>query len=113
MVSEICLIIEFSSSLQLCMGEYLHEQSTQLLLQSDSHVTKVKIVISSSHLDVGDNSVSSNHSKSYNKDNILHCLFSLEKILKMPESCCVKNCSNSTKNSENVSLIYCQSMIKT
>ena len=43
-------------------------------------------------------------SKSYDKDNILHCLFSLEKIVKMPKSCCVKNYSNSkkTKNNENV-----------
>ena len=36
-----------------------------------------------SHIGAGDNSVS-NHSKPYDKDNILHCLFSLEKIVKMP-----------------------------
>ena len=50
---------------------------------------------------MGGNSVS-NHSKPYDKDNILHCLFSLAKIVEMPKSCCVKNCSNSTKNNENV-----------
>ena len=44
----------------------------------------------------------SNHTKPYDKDNILHCLFSLEKIVKMPKICCVKNCSNSAKNNENV-----------
>ena len=49
-------------------------------------------VIFGSHIGVGDNSVS-NQSKPYDKDNILHCMFNLEKILKMPRSCCVKNCS--------------------
>ena len=58
-------------------------------------------VIFGSHIGAGDNNVS-NYSKSYDKDNILHCLFSLEKIVKMPKSCCAKNCSNSTKNNENV-----------
>ena len=43
-----------------------------------------------------------NHSKPYDNSNILHCFFSLEKIVKMLKSCCVKNCSNSTKNNENV-----------
>ena len=32
----------------------------------------------------------------------MHRLFNLEKIVKMPKSCCAKNCSNSTKNNENV-----------
>ena len=54
-----------------------------------------------SHIGAGDNNVS-NHSEPYDKDNILHRLFSLEKIVEMPKSCCVKNCSNSTKNNENV-----------
>ena len=49
-------------------------------------------IIFGSHFGTGDNNVSK-HSKAYNKDYILHCLFSLEKIVKMPESCCVKNCS--------------------
>ena len=35
-------------------------------------------------------------------ETILHCLFSLEKIVKIPKSCCVKNYSNSIKNNENV-----------
>ena len=43
----------------------------------------------------------SNHSKPYNKDNILHCLCSLEKIVKMPKVA-IKDCSNATKNNENV-----------
>ena len=44
----------------------------------------------------------SNDRKPHDKDNILHCLFSLEKTVNMPQSCCVKNCINSTKNNENV-----------
>ena len=45
-------------------------------------------VIFGSHLGAGDNSVS-NHSKPFNKGNILHYLFSLEKIVKMSKSCYV------------------------
>ena len=58
--------------------------------QSVSRDRGENYVIFGSHIGVGDNSVS-NHSKPYDKDNILHCMFSLEKILKMPRSCCVKN----------------------
>ena len=35
-------------------------------------------------------------------ETILHCLFSLGKTVKIPISCCVKNCSNSMKKNENV-----------
>ena len=70
---------------------------------SDSHVAAAKITFffGGGHIGAGDNNVS-NHSEPYDKDNILHRLFSLEKIVEMPKSCCVKNCSNSTKNNENV-----------
>ena len=43
-----------------------------------------------------------NHIKPYDKETVLHCLFSFEKIVIIPKSCCVKNCSNSIKNNENV-----------
>ena len=46
----------------------------------------------------------SNNSKPCDKGNILHCLFCLEKIVKMPKTCCVKYCSNLTKNNENVKI---------
>ena len=43
-----------------------------------------------------------NHRKPYDMETILHCLFSLGKTVKIPKSCCVKNCSNSIKKNENV-----------
>lgn len=58
-------------------------------------------IIFGSHIGMGNNNVS-NHGKPYDKDNILHYLFSLEKIAKMPKSCSFKNCSNSTKYNKNV-----------
>ena len=58
-------------------------------------------IIFGSHIGMGDNNMS-NHGEPYDKGNILHCLFSLEKIPKMPKSCCVKNCNNSIKYNQNV-----------